>query len=298
MKAILARASHAIDEISKDYGEDLLVQTSHAGRMDASRLWFQVRGTANVERYRLRRPSPGKLFRLSVPFASAMRWMRTVDMVVVVLWDVERETGWYALPKRQVDDWRGVISGQRYVSLSFAESSLEALPPLTTDLLTPRTAARLAWESRINHFCNLVLCSALVADEKGPDPTKGAKARRLTLILQEFLGLLDIIEPSGSEPGEIVVTAGWRARALEIYDALLAGDLIGDMPTDPPAQLVAVAEQVIAERLRAIDVMLHIPRAPLGHAAYALAFALGLGRYLDRTARPRLSSAESGMPHT
>ena len=53
--AVISRAGHAVERVANDYGEDLLVQTSHAGRMDASRLWLQVKGTESLDRYRRKR---------------------------------------------------------------------------------------------------------------------------------------------------------------------------------------------------------------------------------------------------
>lgn len=34
----------AVEEIQRDYGEDLLVQTCLNGKMDSSRIWVQVKG--------------------------------------------------------------------------------------------------------------------------------------------------------------------------------------------------------------------------------------------------------------
>jgi hypothetical protein len=48
VQRIIADAGFAVETISNDYGEDLLVQTHHAGEIDASRLWFQVKGTMNL----------------------------------------------------------------------------------------------------------------------------------------------------------------------------------------------------------------------------------------------------------
>src|SRR5215212_5674101 len=82
--AVIARAGHAVERVANDYGEDLLVQTSHAGRMDASRLWLQVKGTGSLDRYRRKRGG----FSLPVDLDHALRWSRSADLVAVVLWDL------------------------------------------------------------------------------------------------------------------------------------------------------------------------------------------------------------------
>lgn len=113
VEGVLADAEHAVSEVSRDYGEDLLVQTDHKGHMDASRLWVQVKGTDDVTRYRTSKKSRKDRFSLSVPFETAIRWIRTIDLAIVVLWDIEKKTGWYAVPRRQVDVWKGTMSGQK-----------------------------------------------------------------------------------------------------------------------------------------------------------------------------------------
>jgi hypothetical protein len=40
---MLVDACHAVHHVVHDYGEDLLIETSHSGRIDATRLWIQVK---------------------------------------------------------------------------------------------------------------------------------------------------------------------------------------------------------------------------------------------------------------
>ena len=39
----------AVEEVIRDYGDDLLVQTCLNGKMDASRLWIQVKGRQGID---------------------------------------------------------------------------------------------------------------------------------------------------------------------------------------------------------------------------------------------------------
>lgn len=274
----LVRAGHAIQEISKDYGEDLMVQTSYAGHMDASRLWFQVKGTENISRHRTSKKSPKERFSLQVPFDTAVRWIRTVDLVVVVLWDVEAEAGWYAVPRRQVDDWEGTVSGKKFTTLHFGKA-LETEPrPFTKDEFTPESAARLAWESRFEHFRLLVL-SALDAGAGGRQSRpEEADSRKLTLLMNEFLRLFELTDRDHPEPGEIMVKAEIRARAAELYGAMIHGELVEEVPDDPVEQLMMVAGLVILERLEEIDPLLGMPAMLFEHASRALVGVLGLAK--------------------
>ena len=98
VRKIWADEGAAVDEIGEDYGEDLLVQPCLNGRMDKSRLWIQVKGTAAAMR----------LEKAKAPFMSgfvevdrdlAMRWLGSADLVVVVRWSVVHQVGWYVIPK-------------------------------------------------------------------------------------------------------------------------------------------------------------------------------------------------------
>jgi hypothetical protein len=89
VQTVVTDAGFVAETIKNDYGEDLLVQTSHAGEIDASRLWLQVKGTSNITKHRRRDDS----FTYSVPVGHAIKWARSGDPVHVVLWDVEARRG-------------------------------------------------------------------------------------------------------------------------------------------------------------------------------------------------------------
>jgi len=289
---VLANAGHAIDEVSKDYGDDLLVQTDHKGHMDASRLWVQVKGTEDVTRYSTSKKSPKDRFSLQVSFDTAIRWIRTIDLAIVVLWDVERKTGWYAVPRRQIDVWKGTMSGQKHVTLHFGKTlDTEPRPPKQGEF-TSGAAARLAWESRFEHFHMLMLDARHIAEwqESKPSAMEGQENRKLALVMDEFLRLLELTDPEHPKPGEIMVRRETRERATALYKALIYGEPIDgavvENPEDPADGLRLIAGKVILERLSAIDPDLAIPPLLFATATHALTLSLGLARYLD-TESPR-----------
>ena len=281
VRKTLSSKGFAIDDLRKDYGEDLLVQTSHEGQMDASRLWFQVKGTDDVARYRTSKRSKKERFSYPVRLDTAMRWIRTIDLVVVVLWDVERDAGWYAVPRRQVDDWQGRKTGQKNVTLHFGKSlETEPIPP-SKGVFDPEAAYRLAWESRFEHFRMLSLSALNVWGERETSPsTEGEDMRKLALIMDEFLRLLDLTDREHDKPGELMINRETRERAVELYKALIYGEL-GEPPEDLGDQVRLVAAKVILERLEKIDPMLGMPAMLFGYAAHALALALGLARFFE-----------------
>jgi hypothetical protein len=113
VQAVIADAGFAVEIIHNDYGEDLLVQTSHADEVDASRLWIQVKGTTAMARHRRR-------FGCAHPvgFKHAIKWARSSDPVVVVLWDVAASVGYLSHPKAQVEAWHDRTTGAQLKTLS------------------------------------------------------------------------------------------------------------------------------------------------------------------------------------
>ncbi|MDB4897082.1 MAG: hypothetical protein JWN15_3344 [Firmicutes bacterium] len=125
---------HAVDEIHEDYGEDLLVQICFEERMDPARVWVQVKGTE-------RECSAGRLPSVRVKAGQILRWARTADLVIVVLWDVKGNRGWFTLPQGQFDH---VELADRHG----ANRSLQFSRELPFD---QAAVATLAWAARIEH---------------------------------------------------------------------------------------------------------------------------------------------------
>jgi hypothetical protein len=284
---VFKRAGYAVEGIDKDYGDDLLVQTHHEGRMDASRLWVQVKGTEKISNLRTSTKSKKNRFSYPVPFDSAMRWIRTIDLVIVVLWDIENNVGWYAVPRRQVDVWKGMTSGQKWVTLHFGKTlETEPRPPRQGEF-TVEAAKRLAWESRFEHFHMLMLDAIHVAEWRKNDPssTKGAERRKLALVMREFLNLLELSDRDQAEPGHILVKSETRQRATDLAKALKNGEPINGKVLKRPAtvkdNLKLISLLLILERLSEIDSDLAIPPFLFANTAKALALPLGLAQYYE-----------------
>lgn len=201
---VFAEAGHAVETVANDYGEDLLVQTSHAGKMDASRLWIQVKGTGNMDRFRLRN---GDLS-LSVSFDHALRWARSLDLVVVVLCDVTSGHARYAMPIDQVDQWAADINGRRSVTLRFPDE----------DVLTPRSAGRLAWQSRLTHYTHLFL-SARRSDELAEEEGGGEEGHLAHMLSWDLMKTIGVTEPS-RKPGFYEVVPAVKEKFIRLFEYL------------------------------------------------------------------------------
>ncbi|MEU0667805.1 DUF4365 domain-containing protein [Streptomyces lavendulocolor] len=141
---------HAVDEIKEDYGEDLLIQTCLDGRMDACKIWVQVKGTA-TDCLSTRKSLP----KVRVKGQQILRWARSADIVVAVLWDVKNDCGWYVMPQGYFD----------HVELK--ERAQDELPLIFSRALPFDDAAveRLAWLARIEHANRSVQQALATLDE-------------------------------------------------------------------------------------------------------------------------------------
>lgn len=245
-----------------DYGEDLLVQTSHAGRMDASRLWFQVKGTRDIGRYQLKRGG----LRLSVSKDHAIRWVRSTDLVVVVLWDVTAKVGWYALPAGQIDQWDGLSSGHATTTIHFADANR----------LTREAAERLAWKSRIDHFRHLTL-SAHDIDAEAKDD--GRDSRLWVLVALEFMHLLGLTDRRHEEADEYRVKDETRTIFKRYFEEeRKEGE-------DIEEAVSGAAVMTILYHLSTIDDELGLPTVLIEDGAEVLLVLLGVRDVLNEARR-------------
>jgi hypothetical protein len=261
---VLSRAGCAVETVVNDYGEDLLVQTSHSGRMDASRLWFQVKGTEAIDRHRLR---TGEL-RLSVQFEQAVRWSRSLDLVVVCLCDVLQEKAWFARPGMQLDEQAG-LEGRRTMTLRFSAE----------DVLTEESATRLVWASRLEHFRHLFLSARNQEAEADAHGWEKNGALR-NAILFELMQTLGLIEPAPNDPERYVIRDSVR---IAVRDAFAADPIVDDEVRDALARSTITA---ILRRASEIDGELGLSQVVIEEASRAVAGILGLSPYLRKAEGP------------
>lgn len=128
----------ACEAVHKDYGEDLWIQTTIGEKVDHHRIWFQVKATDNLARY------CGKDGRLSFPvyLRHALRWARNLELVVFILWDINKNVGYWALPQDQITE----------LDIFSADKNTQRLFFKKKDRFTVTAARRLAWKARIEHY--------------------------------------------------------------------------------------------------------------------------------------------------
>ncbi len=133
----------ACETIKQDYGEDLLVQPTLNGELDHFRLWIQVKGTKNIARYRTRR------FGLSMNIAAntVLKWIRSPELCVVVLWDLTNNTGLWSIPRDYADESKIYLEGAKTIRILFNKKQK----------LSKKSALKIGWRGRISHFNRLLI---------------------------------------------------------------------------------------------------------------------------------------------
>jgi hypothetical protein len=187
VQGLLAAAGYASEPLLNDYGEDLLVQLTFTGDILPCRLWIQVKGTAAIDRYMRSWGGP------SYPFARShlVRWGHSAEPVLLVLWDVERETGWYAFARNR----RDAVHGSRTLAVRFESDAL-----LTVDAMRS-----IADGERLRHLRRLLLEAADMRVDADMGEETDAKAAEEADVLAVTYGL-DLVELLGmvsrSEPDD------------------------------------------------------------------------------------------------
>jgi hypothetical protein len=160
VREVWASVGAAVEEVRQDYGEDLLVQTCLDGKMDAARIWVQVKGVAKASQMKAR----GKT-QVRVRADLALRWSRTADILVLVLWDIDSDIGWYAVPTRT--ELHGELAG---LGRSIIGLSIDS-----TNLFNSESAQIIAWGARMEHLAGFVrnFRGMQEEDRDDNDPDKG-----------------------------------------------------------------------------------------------------------------------------
>ena len=139
---IFSECGWACESIEKDYGEDLLVQTSHDGDVDHFKIFIQVKGTKNIERFKSKKHG----YSISVSFDHALKWIRSLDLVVVVLYDIKKDYGLFSIPKWFIDQWDLYMLENKKSRLIFPEELA----------FNRKSAEKLRWIAWIDYYTTLL----------------------------------------------------------------------------------------------------------------------------------------------
>jgi hypothetical protein len=182
---VCIRSGWACEVVHKDYGDDLLVQTSINENVDPFKIWIQVKGTKNIDRYR--RKNGG--YKYPLPYDHAFKLIRSKDLTIVVLWDVTRSIGYWNNPRVSIDQWEMYLGPDEIVKLRFSD-----------DLVFDTDQAQLiGWRARIEHYAILVSHASIsdfwVTELSDEASSNRNKFREQTILLaHDFLRIIGVLD--------------------------------------------------------------------------------------------------------
>ena len=207
VRDVWASIGAAVEEVRQDYGEDLLVQTCLNGKMDAARIWVQVKGVASTTN--MSRPDDKTPIRVRAD--QALRWARSADILLLVFWDVEGNRGWYSIPQL----------GDMYLHSSLVEKErqyVELYVPADQPF-NAESAQAIAWEARLEHLSRFVRSLRRLEEESVNEPEQAHWAvDAIVTALIDMMSDLNMIERVSEPSRRYVLGEDFRACMLEVND--------------------------------------------------------------------------------
>jgi hypothetical protein len=183
---ICNRHGWATEVVHKDYGDDVLVQPKLGDRIDQNRIWIQVKGTRDIQSFHSKRHGYSR----RVSLDHALKWIRSADLTLVVLWDVEKNYGLWTIPKKQVNQWDLLSLENKKARLIFDETSRFCSEQMD----------KIGWIARVDHYTNL-LAIALMDDREIVDSSGDldilVTESSILLIAVDFLATTGIMDGDG-----------------------------------------------------------------------------------------------------
>ena len=180
VQEILSSVGWASEVVHNDYGEDLLVQTHFSGKVDPNKLWIQVKGTTRVKNS------------ITVSLEHALKWIRSTELVVVVLWDTKRNKGVWTMPKDSLKEWDIIQLNNAKAKLIFDSNHI----------FNKEAVLKIAWIARLDHY-NFLVTKAINDDFlfnrntlKNKKEINSYKSR-VPLIAFDLLCMIGIINKDG-----------------------------------------------------------------------------------------------------
>ena len=209
VRRVWAETGAAVEEVHKDYGEDLAIQTRLNGRIDDSRIWVQVKGRTEVRGM----GSPGgKAFVRNIPLDLVRRWAMMPELVVLVLWDVSADCGWYTFPADYYyGSWR---NGWQTRSMS--------IPVYRENCFDIQAAHEISWYGRISCLEGIVNGFYIALDEavnNNESESAGPTKEAMINVIADFMVTLGILELRDKRGKRYLLTARFKDCLKSAYES-------------------------------------------------------------------------------
>jgi hypothetical protein len=105
----------------QDYGEDLVVEPAKDGTMTKVRFYVQVKARTKVGAALAKHAS----YKLRIATRDILRWYTSVDPVLIILWDVEQDRGYFKIIQDSITPQvLTTISKRKSIGVDFAKNNL------------------------------------------------------------------------------------------------------------------------------------------------------------------------------
>lgn len=228
---VFSQCGWAAEVVQKDYGEDILVLPSYREKMDPCRIWVQVKGTRNVSQF-----WHGGEYLYPVSIDHARRWIRSADLVVVVLWDVTNDSGYWCVPIEDEQDWA-------FDPLTKKTTNIKFNPEHVFD---EEAAWLVGWKSRLRHY-ELLFKDAMARDHYAESiPAIHPEHRSLIpIVAYEFLTLIEIIDEENNSISEKDFERWIKTLRMKVKS-------LDELPKVPDFLLHAAAFATVMDRIAEI----------------------------------------------
>ena len=241
-KAVLAvcgvinEAGAIAEELNKDYGEDLIIQSHLRGHADSFRILMQVKSRSL--KWDTRRESA-----IYIDVEHLLRWCSHIQPVIVCVYDDETGTIFYFNPKIYFGIWDLTTTNSKYRKITIKENMV----------FNKIVAERLIWMCRVDYYTTVLAIDSSRFEEVryiGDDSSKRAQkiVQNSKAMVFTFLVDLGVITENGeldpkfvnyvlnasrsfAEMGEsgkdLSVLDAFRLSLLGYVDSLFSGGLPG-----------------------------------------------------------------------
>lgn len=79
-----------VEEVTGDYGEDLVLQIADKGQLLPLRVYIQLKGTEDIQKFKKRN---GVYTYSNLKTTTAAHWLDSIDLTTLILWDVKKMKG-------------------------------------------------------------------------------------------------------------------------------------------------------------------------------------------------------------
>ncbi|MBN8226500.1 DUF4365 domain-containing protein [Corallococcus macrosporus] len=210
----------ACEQIKQDYGEDLLIQPVFEDEVQHFRILAQVKGTKNPERLKNKN---GNL-EWKVSYDHMLKWSRSSDLVIIALWDLKSNIGYYTYPSPPKATPFNTDYDKETIKLEFS----------ATKLLNEESGRSIIWTAWGRHFERLIVVKNDIINDDAASSERKNQAEHDRLILG--VEMLLLLGAAIANPPDLYI----NPKLYELYQNAKDSEIIKKDEDEEGARLGAV----------------------------------------------------------